>query len=328
MNRYILSLITLFFISSSHMSIAEDDTETKQGTESAKALVELESRNDEVPTDEDRAEAAKKEAEKQAEAKPLVASVDRAWGLLLGDELTITVDTSTSESGINDTSLPPIEKRYGTWLYLKQIEMKEKTLEFHYQVVNVPGKNTAIETPPFDIKQNNEKWLVIPSVSLSIGPALATAEGISNLELKADSKPTLINTDKMASDFKRYAIIAVIAWLLLALWHFGWKTKNRNPFAQAVHDLGRLRWKRSVSPDDASRILHTAFNRTSNTIVVYGEIDNLLEGAPWLSSLQDDIKDFYQQSEQHFFARQAGQEPDLELIKKLAKACRAKEMLA
>ena len=112
------------------------------------------------------------------------------------------------------------------------------------------------------------------------------------------------------------------------MWHFCCKTKNRQPVAQATHDLGRLRWRRTVSPDEASRILHTAFNHTSDTIVVYGEIDTLLENYPWLAPLQEDIRSFYQQSEQHFFARQAGQEPDMDMIKKLAKAGRSKEMLA
>jgi len=213
-------------------------------------------------------------------------------------------------------------------LHLKDIDIKDHKLVFKYQVTNIPNKNTRVETPSFDMKQNNGEWFTVPAVSITIGPALAASGGVSSLKLKADSAPTLIATDNMQSQLKQYAAIALISWLVLALWHFGWKTKNRQPFAQAVHDLSRLRWKRSASPDEASRILHTAFNQTSNTIVVYGEIDTLLENYSWLAPLQQDIHAFYEQSEQHFFARQAGQEPDLDMIKKLAKACRSKEMLA
>ncbi|NOQ93989.1 MAG: hypothetical protein GQ547_05050 [Methylophaga sp.] len=324
MNRYIINLVMLLLISiSSSVCMAEEELE--QG---AKALVELKSANDAVPTEEEQAQEKAEAAKKIAGAQTLTASVDRAWGLLLGDELAVRVDTSTLEAGINESSLPQEGKRYGLWLYLKGIDVEEQQVVFHYQVVNVPAKNTSVETPAFDVKQNDEKWFVIPSASLVIGPSLAASEGLSNIQIKEDLQPTFISTTEMSNDLKRYSLIAIISWLLLMLWHFGWKTKNRAPFSQAVHDLGRLKWKRSVTPDQASRILHTAFNKTSNTIVVYGEIDALLENYAWLAPLQEDIRAFYQQSESHFFARQSGQEPDIDMIKKLAKACRSKEMLA
>ncbi|MDC9725756.1 MAG: hypothetical protein PSN44_07575 [Gammaproteobacteria bacterium] len=327
MNRYIINLVMLLLVSiTSNVCMAEDKVE--QTGQEVKALVELESANDAVPTDEDRALAEAAAAKKKAESQNLMVSVDRAWGLLLGDELTVIADTSTLESGINESSLPQEGKRYGLWLYLKSIDVTDQRLVFHYQVINVPAKNTSVETPTFDIKQNDEHWLVIPAMPLMIGPSLAASEGLSNIEIKEDIAPTIISITEVTSDLKRYSLIAIISWLLLMAWHFGWKTKNRAPFSQAVHDLGRLKWKRSATPDQASRILHTAFNQTSNTIVVYGEIDKLLENYPWLAPLQEDIKAFYHQSEQHFFARQSGQEPDMDMIKKLAKACRSKEMLA
>lgn len=252
--------------------------------------------------------------------------VDRAWGLLLGDEIYVRADLSSLEDGLDKSSLPKQGQRYGTWLYLKAITVDTEKLVFQYQIVNVPDKNTSIDTPQFDVKQQNGKWSVIPPISVTIGPSLAIGAG--NIVAKGDIVPTLISTMQGKQQLKRFSILAVLSGIVLVFWHFGWRTKNRQPFAQAVHDLSRLKWRRSATPDQASRILHTAFNRTSDTIVVYGEIDNLVQQYPWLKGLQDEIQLFYQQSEQHFFARQAGQEPDIEMIRKLAKACRAKEMLA
>jgi len=257
----------------------------------------------------------------------LNVSVDRAWGLLLGDEINVRVDLKSLEQGIDKSSLPQKDKRYGTWLYLKSIDTGVEELVFHYQIVNVPAKNTSIGTPKFDVKQQDDKWIVIPSLSLTIGPALAVADGISNLTAKSDVSPTLISSVEAEQQLKLSAIIAILSGLVLALWHFGWKTKNRQPFAQAVHDLSRLTFH-SVTPDQAARILHTAFNHTSGTIVVYGELEKLMNQYPWLAPLKDDIELFYTQSEHHFFARKAEQGPAIEDVRKLAKACRSKEMLA
>jgi mxaA protein len=315
-NRYYVKLmmLVLFSISSSANFAAEDEQEYVAPEPMQSMELVNTPDNDETAID--------------INTEDLIATTDRAWGLRLGDEFSVAVDISLLEDELNETSFPHEGKRYGTWLYLKNIDVSAQQLMFHYQVVNVPVKNTAVETPKFDIKQNDEKWLAVPSISITLGPALATEKGIANLQIKEDSVPTLIATDEIQRKLKLFSIIALVSWVLLALWHFGWKTKNRKPFSQAMHDLGRLRWRRKASPDEASRILHTAFNKTSNTIVVYGELDNLLAKNEWLAPLQEDIKAFYQQSEQHFFARQAGQEPDIDMIKKLAKACRAKEMLA
>ncbi|PCJ30833.1 MAG: hypothetical protein COA90_08025 [Gammaproteobacteria bacterium] len=260
-------------------------------------------------------------------ADTLTANIDRAWGLSLGDNVTVTVDLTTIENGIDSSSLPAEKARYGTWLYLKTIDVSLEQLAFQYQIVNVPLKNTLIESPTFDIKQANGQWLVIPTTALTIGPSLAVTESAANISMKPDIEPSLISIEKQQQQRCLFIVIAGVAGLILLLWHFGWKTKHRLPFSQAVHDLSRLSWH-SVTPDEAARILHTAFNRTADTVVVYGEIDTLIEQQAWLAPLSDEIKLFYQQSEQHFFARKSAQEPDITEVRKLAKACRAKEMLA
>lgn len=257
----------------------------------------------------------------------MAISADRTWGLVLGDDVNVKIDLSTLDQGIDKSSLPIEGKRYGTWLYLKTIDRTTSQLIFHYQIVNVPLKNTAVETPRIDVKQADGQWLTLPSMSITIGPSLAVAEGVENIIAKPDIKPTLISTDEMLQRLEFFILIAVVSGLILVWWHFGWKTKNRQPFAQAVHDLSRLKLH-AVTPEQAARILHTAFNHTAGTVVVYGELEGLFKQCPWLQPLQADIASFYTQSEQHFFARNAQQEPDIDSVRKLAKACRVKEMLA
>lgn len=259
--------------------------------------------------------------------QPLNVSVDRTWGLVLGDDVNVQVDLTTLGQGIDKSSLPLEDKRYGTWLYLKTIEQTTSQLVFHYQIVNVPLKNITIEIPRFDVKQSDGAWLTLPSTPITIGPSLAVAEGVENIIAKPDMKPTLIATDDAVKRLQLFVLIAIVLGLILALWHFGWKTKHRQPFAQAVHDLSRLKLH-AVTPDQAARILHTAFNHTAGTVVAYGELDALLKQQPWLQPLQTDIALFYTQSEQHFFARNVQQGPDIDSVRKLAKACRVKEMLA
>ncbi len=254
-------------------------------------------------------------------------TVDRAWGLLLGDEVIATVSLPDEHGNLDLNSLPQTGRRFGTWLYLKHLQLVDDTLEFRYQVVNVPKENTVIETPIYEISDDKGNIITLPSVDISIGPLLSLKEN-EQLTLKADHAPIYLPTDAFEQRLKTAVVVAVCVSVILVMWHFGWKPKNRQPFAQAVHELSRLRWKRSKDKNQPTRILHAAFNNTAGTILVHKELAQLFEMSPWLSSLETEIEQFYLTSAGHFFTKEAGQEPALAEIVKLAKACRSKEKLA
>jgi len=254
-------------------------------------------------------------------------TVDRAWGLLLGDDVIATVSLPDEHGNIDLNSLPQTDKRFGTWLYLKHLQLVDDALEFRYQVVNVPKENTVIEIPTYEISDDKGNIITLPSVEISIGPLLSLKED-ELLTLKADHAPIYLPTDEFEQRLKSVVTVAFIASLILLIWHFGWKPRNRQPFAQAVHELSRLRWKRSKDKNQPTRILHAAFNSTAGTIVVHKELAQLFEMSPWLASLETEIEQFYLTSAGHFFTKEAGQEPALAEIVKLAKACRSKEKLA
>jgi len=254
-------------------------------------------------------------------------SVDRAWGLLLGDELITSASLPENIGKLDLNSLPQTGRRFGTWLYLKQLEHSNDTLVFTYQVVNVPKANTKINTPTFEVTDNKGNVIKVAQTEISIGPLLSSKDN-EILKLKSDHAPIYLPTDEFEQRLKTAVIVAAFVSVILVIWHFGWKPRNRQPFAQAVHELSRLRWKRSKDKNQPARILHAAFNSSAGTIVVHKELAQLFEMSPWLASLETDIEQFYLTSAGHFFTKEAGQEPALAEIVKLAKACRSKEKLA
>jgi mxaA protein len=260
-------------------------------------------------------------------AEEAKVSVDRAWGLLLGDQLMATVTLPENHGEIDTNSLPQTERRVGTWLYIKELQQVGSTLLFNYQVVNVPKQNTEIDTPVYEISDVDGNIITIPASKVSIGPLLSIKEN-EQLVLKSDHEPILLETQQYEQQLNSILTLVVIVTVILLLWHFGWKPRHRQPFAQAVHDLARLRWSRTKDITQPARILHAAFNQTAGTIVVHKELSKFLEITPWLASLESDIENFYQKSADQFFTKETGAGLEQAEIMKLAKACRAKEKLA
>lgn len=254
------------------------------------------------------------------------ATVDRAWGLLIGDVINVQVTLPVAYDQLDPAMLPQANKRYGTWLYLSALQAENTAVTMTYQIVNVPAQTETITTPEFTVRTIDDDFVTIPALPITVG-SLLPSEGLTKV-LKDDRSPILQDTSELTQTLVLSGLVTLLLVGILVLWHLGWKFKNRRPFAQAVHDLSRLRWSRSAQAKQAARILHAAFNATAGTIVVQNNMHAMLEQVAWLQPLSQEIEQFYQQSEQHFFSRDAQQEPEFALVMKLAKACRAKEKLA
>lgn len=252
-------------------------------------------------------------------------SLDRAWDLSIGDEITVQIELPVATSELDVSSLPEDDARYGTWLFLKQRSLTDNTLWLTYQVVNVPVENTVVYTPEFNLRQLNDEWIIVPAMPLIIGSLLPVEEG--NTAPKADQLPISIDTTTINKQLILFSIIAAISSLTLFVWHVGWRPTQRKPFAQAVYDINHIHWLIAVKPKIAARELHLAFNRTANTVVVQTDLDVLFKRAPWLQPLEAEITAFYQASANHFFTQNPEHEPDKGSVMKLAKACRSKEKL-
>ena len=256
-------------------------------------------------------------------------SIDRSWGLLLGDKFTLHVTLPVDSSKLDKSALPAIDKRYGNWLFLKTIELNHNTMQLHYQVVNASRTNVAIDTPELKIITLQGQTITIPSAKLTIGPILPDDNNkAENYVAQPDHPAQLLNTNPVRDQLLFAVLALVVSTLVLVIWHIGWKPKNRAPFAQAVFDLTKMKWLRNQDVDKAARILHAAFNGTAGTVVVYSELDKMLTQVTWLNAMRGDIDTFFNASTNRFFSREAQQALQFDAILKLAKACRAREKLA
>jgi mxaA protein len=252
-------------------------------------------------------------------------SVDRAWGLLIGDVINVTAELPVAMANIDQASIPQEEKRYGDWFYLMTVESDNKTITLQYQVTNVPTTTKLVRTPEFTLRSLDDAFITVPGLPISIGTLLPEGH---DRQIKPDHKPVLQDTRSLIQQITIATVCTILFAFILVVWHVGWKFKHRRPFAQAVHDLNKLRWSRQTDPQQAARILHAAFNATADTIVVQKQLASTLDKLTWLQPLSDEINAFYQASEQHFFSREAKVGPEFTTVMKLAKACRAKEKLA
>lgn len=255
-------------------------------------------------------------------------SIDRSWGLLLGDKFTVNVTLPVDSSKLDKSALPDIDKRYGNWLFLKAIELNHNNMQLHYQVVNVSTHNITIDTPELKLITLQGLPVDVPSTKLTIGPILADGDNAGSFTAQPDHAAQPLNTQPVREQLLLAFAVMIISILVLVIWHIGWKPRNRAPFAQAVFDLTKMKWLHNKDVDKAARILHAAFNGTAGTVVVYSELDKLLTQVTWLDAMRGDIDTFFSASTNRFFSRDAQQALQFDAMLKLAKACRAREKLA
>jgi mxaA protein len=265
-----------------------------------------------------------------AEKLTAEVAIERNWGLLLGDEFTVTAKLPVADDQLDEDSLPGSDKRYGNWLYLKQVSLEDAQLTLIYQVYNVAKQTVDITTPALRLTTVRGDSISVPEAKLTIGPLLASDAEVpsSKVQPKPDEQAQGIDTAATEDYLLLSLAVALLSLLSLVGWHIGWKPRNREPFAQALFELTMMKWTGKRDVDKASRILHQAFNRTAGTIVVYSELGGLLAAASWLNDQQQQIDKFYQKSSQRFFSRHGGDKLEFDEILSLAKSCRAREKLA
>lgn len=260
---------------------------------------------------------------------PATISLDRSWGLLIGDELTAEVELPAGID-IDLASLPQRNKRHGAWLYLRDSELEGNRLLMHYQVVNVPAENREVATPLFELRTVEGGFINIPEAPLRIGSFLAAenADADGRFVPRGDKVLVPVQDAGLQQQLWMALLILIISVLIWLAWHFGFRPRHRLPFAHAVFELNKMRWLGRKNADTASRSLHHAFNRSAGTVLVASRLDKLWQQCPWLLPLQADIDSFYQQSAAHFFTANGGDAKDFGQLLELARNCRAREKMA
>ncbi|MCB2427143.1 hypothetical protein [Methylophaga pinxianii] len=265
----------------------------------------------------------------QLMAQDVTISLDRSWGLLIGDIVTASIVLPVSVSDIDADSLPQLNKRHGPWLNLQQLSSNSNVLKLEYQLVNVPAKTRTLQTPSYTLRTNSGELLTIPSAEFSAGSFLnATDEDAMELTLRGDQRLLAADFGPLKQQLVYAVAIALIMVLIWLIWHLGLRPGKRLPFAKAVFSLNKLRWFGHKDADAATRVMHHAFNESANTVVIYSQLQQLWDACPWLVDLQPEITRFYQQSASHYFSREPQQNAEFESVIKLARACRAREKMA
>lgn len=263
-----------------------------------------------------------------AEEMQAKLSLDRSWGLLIGDIIEARLTLPVSVDTLEQDALPQSNKRYGPWLFLLAQEKNGNQLTLRYQIINVPKENRQLMTPEMQLRTLSDDFISVPAVTFQTGSFLPLNATPADLTPRSDTQLTSQSTAAEQNQLFTAVSVLLLSSLIWLLWQFGIRPRQRLPFAAALFELTKMRWLRRKDADTASRSLHKAFNRTAGSVVVYSQLEILMQQAPWLLPLKAEIADFYQQSANHFFSRGGAQQKSFNDIVQLAKSCRAKERVA
>ncbi|HDZ16319.1 MAG TPA: hypothetical protein ENH61_02955 [Methylophaga aminisulfidivorans] len=261
-------------------------------------------------------------------AEELSATLDRSWGLLIGDQVHLTVNLPVASEQLERQSLPQDHKRIGPWLELLRLEETHLQLVMTFQVINVPMQTRQVMTPEIELRTNDGDFLTVPALPIELGSFLPNEQG-QQYQPQADATlPTQNQLELMQIELYSAVALFLLSIFVWFAWHFGLRPRHRLPFAHALFELNKRRFFGKKDADMANRVCHQAFNRTAGRVLVSSELDELWQNAPWLLPLQSDIEAFYTQSASHYFSPEGMEEVSFNSILELMKSCRAKEKMA
>lgn len=258
-------------------------------------------------------------------------TLDRSWGLLVGDHVTATVTLPVAAMELDSHSLPQHDKRYGPWLYLNDSALSADQLTLFFQLINVPAENREVATPELELRTQAGDFINVPATMMQIGSFLEQASDAETASVPAPrGDMRLLPTTPHELRWQRNLALAVLilSSLIWLAWHFGLRPRHRLPFAMAMFELNKMRILGRKDVDAASRCLHQAFNRSAGRVVINSELSSLWQQCPWLTPLQTEINSFYRSSAAHYFSRTQAEQQGFDAMLKLARACREKERLA
>lgn len=252
-------------------------------------------------------------------------TLDRSWGLLIGDRVTASVTLPVAADALDSHSLPQHHKRYGPWLYLHDTVLSGDRLTLDFQIINVPAENREVSSPQIELRTLDGDFVTLPAVPMQIGSFLPAEGAVSP---RPDAALAAESTHALQWRLISALTVLLVSLLVWLVWHFGLRPRGRLPFANTLAELNRMRLLGRKDGDAASRSLHHAFNRSAGRVVIHSDLDALWRACPWLAPLQADIESFYRDSASRFFSRSADDQHDFDSVRKLARACRERERLA
>ena len=240
----------------------------------------------------------------------------RPFGHVIGDVITQRIALEHAARVLEPAALPELE-RVGNWFQRRDVHIErdpagKRWLVVEYQVINVPDELRALDLPALDLATTTPGVRIetgaMPVTVAPLTPAVVLAR--AGLEdMRPDAEAPRIDTAPLERRLHIALFLAgafALAWLAL----FGlrqWRARNRLPFTRASRDMRRL--------DKASTAvwqrLHRALDETAGQVVRGHDLPALLLSAPWLRPLEAEIRQFFDDSQQRFFAAHpvSGSEP-------------------
>lgn len=238
-------------------------------------------------------------------AAPAVQAL-RPFGYMLGDVLTQRIALEYEGRELEPTELPALE-RTGNWFARRDARIERdaggrRWLTLDYQLVNVPDELQAVDLPALDLATTDSKLRlevqVMPVTVAPITPEIVLSRaGLE--EMQPDAEAPRIDVLPLERNLRLalgFSALLAIAWsALFALRQL--RARGRLPFAKARTDMRRL-----DDPTAIWRRLHRAMDDTAGHVVRGHTLHSLLARAPWLMPMEQDLKRFFEASQERFFA--------------------------
>ncbi len=245
----------------------------------------------------------------------------RAFGYSVGDVVARRVSIEVPSGYSLDESTLPTVGRHGVAIELRQLSRSQRSapsgsvveLALTYQVFFAPREVRTLELPPMTLTFKGsprpqdvrvEAWplTVSPLVPVDVSPRRGLGE------LQPDVPPPLVDISGIRLRLIGYAALATLLLAYLVLVYFGmpWWSRQRRPFTQAWRSLKAMpSLSRSPSGDDrraAFQRVHEALNQTAGEVVFEQSIDRFIGQHPRFAEVRDDLRSFFRQSREEFFA--------------------------
>lgn len=229
----------------------------------------------------------------------------RSFGHVLGDVLTQRVLLEHAGRALTLATWPPAD-RVGRWFERRAPRIEadadgRRWLVIDYQLINAPRTLTATTLPALALATQDGPLLGVPAWPVSIapltGPEAITAGGAWPLQpdRPVESQPTRPIERQLQGALAGLALV-LVGWLGWFAWR-QWREARSLPFAHALQQVRRL----DATDPAAWQALHQALNRGAGHVVHSASLGRLLERAPHLQPLRNDLEAFFAASNARFF---------------------------
>lgn len=237
-------------------------------------------------------------------------------GIKIGDVINRSIEVEVdSNYQLPKTSLPiKGENHNGIELRDISVQMTKHSgknvyaILLSYQVFASAAKPVVMALPAEHLAlSGGEKPLSIDIPKWQFWFSPSVAEGVVNAKenLQPQAKPTLLNLNEHT--YRLYVYLALLLIGMLGLVYINadkrWLPFMNGEFAQAHRNIKKLK-NENVTKAKLFGYMHQAFNNVNGANLFASDLDTFLASNPKFEKLRDEIKVFFEQSNEALFATQ------------------------